>query len=77
MNYFNAKPKAYVNTKTNALEQLQKMLELQPGLYDKCVSTLGFAYGFNQLANRAVHFDYLLSKGIIPKDYLESYEAVE
>ena len=64
------KPKAYVNKETSAIEQLQVMLKEQPELYDTCVSTIGFAYGFSQLANRAIHFDFLLKKGIIPADYL-------
>lgn len=68
--YFDDKPKAHIDENTSALLCLQEMLKNNPKLYDECISTVGFAYGFSQLANRAIHFDYLLSKGVIPKDYL-------
>ena len=64
------KPKAFVDLGTSAAEQLQRMLKVNPKLYEECTDTLGFAYGFSQLANRAFHFDYLLRAGIIPSDYI-------
>ncbi len=71
-NYFNEKPKAFISKETNSIEQLHTMLSSNEELYNKCISTKYFAYGFSQLVNRAIHFDYLLEKGIIPKDYLDN-----
>lgn len=62
-------PKAFIDGKTNAVEQLKVMLDRDPMLYEKCISTVGFAYGFSQLVNRAIHFDWLQKNGIIPSDY--------
>lgn len=64
-------PKAFIDQNTTAMDELIKMLEKCPELYDKCISTPGFAYGFSQLANRAIHFDWLKAKGIIPRNYPE------
>lgn len=65
------KPKAHVDKKTSAMNELYKMCTEHPKLYEECLDTLGFAYSFSQLANRAVHFDYLVAKGLIPSDYFE------
>lgn len=69
---FSDKPKAAVDPKTCAIAELEKMLRQHPALYEKCLETIGFAYGFSQIANRAVHFDYLFAKGLIPLEYLEA-----
>lgn len=66
------KPHAFVESGKMSMDLLQEMLKVSPELYDNCLSTLGFAYGFSQLANKAIHFDYCLLKGIIPKDYLSA-----
>jgi hypothetical protein len=68
------KPKAFISSKTSARSHLETMLLTNEELYNKSISTPGFSYGFSQLANRAIHFDYLYRIGIIPKDYLEEEE---
>lgn len=71
------KPKAYIDKRTSAMEQLQIMLATNPELYNHCISTLGFAYGFSQLANRAIHFDFLFANGLIPSDYCDDMSGVK
>lgn len=75
--YFNDKPKAFINKEVKTLDLLIEMLKKNPKLYDECISTDGFSFGFSQIANRAIHFDYLFRKGIIPKDYLDKIEVEE
>jgi hypothetical protein len=75
-NNFSDKPGAFVDPKTCAIAELEKMIRQHPELYDKCLETIGFAYGFSQIANRAVHFDYLFSKGLIPIAYLDNTKKV-
>lgn len=69
-------PKAHISKGDNAMDLLLKMLQSDPALYDKCIQTPGFAFGFSQLANRAIHFDFLQNvAGVIPKDYPEKFQA--
>lgn len=63
-------PKAHIDPNVTALESLKRMLDAHPELYNQCISTPGFAFEFNQLVNRAIHFDFLQrAVGIIPSDY--------
>lgn len=68
---FSDKPKAFIAKNYGAYENLKGMIEANPHLYDECLSTENFAFHFGQIANKAVHFDYLVGKGLIPKEYLE------
>jgi hypothetical protein len=67
---FNDKPKAFIAADYGALDNLAAMINSAPELYDQCISTDNFSFHFGQIANKAVHFDYLVSKGFIPKEYL-------
>lgn len=75
--YFNDKPKAFINKELLTINLLIEMLQKNPQLYNECIKTNGFSFGFSQIANRAIHFDYLYKKGLIPKDYLEDIEVEE
>lgn len=51
--------KLFVDSEFTAKQSLEKMLNLEPDLYEQCLGTAGFAYHFNQLANKAVKYDAL------------------
>lgn len=61
------KPKAFIAEGFSALDNLQEMLKTEPNLYDECISKQGFAFHFNQLANKAIHYDFIVKH--ILKDY--------
>lgn len=68
---FSDKPKAFIAEGYGTYDNMARMIKASPELYDQCIGTADFAFHFSQLANKAVHFDYLVAKGVIPKEYLE------
>ena len=50
-------PGPFIDWNKTSQECLEQMLSTSPDIYEKCLDTIGFAYGFNQLANRAIRFD--------------------
>jgi hypothetical protein len=70
------KPTAIILTESSTVDSIKELLKHKE-LFDLCTNTEGFAYHFNQLANKAVHFDYMMSVGLIPKDYFTNGEYNE
>jgi hypothetical protein len=52
------KPKAYINDQFDAIENVNQMLNIDSGLFDTCCNTVNFAFHFNQICNKAVHYHY-------------------
>lgn len=67
-------PLAFIDKTMTTENALRRMLKNNEELYDKISTTIGFAYEFNQIANKAFHFDFLQAAGIIPKNYPENCE---
>lgn len=63
------KPTVKIFRESNTVKCINEMMKHEKLFYE-CTDTEDFAYYFSQLSNRAICFDYLLSIGVIPEDYL-------
>lgn len=52
----------HINEDYDAEKCLKEMININMSLYDQCLSTVGFAFCFSQLVNRAVSYDALKAK---------------
>lgn len=71
------KPKVFISKRFGAIDNLKEMFDSDANLYDQCISKENFAFHFGQLANKAIHFDYLVGKGFIPKEYMEDLTTMK
>lgn len=57
------RPAAWISKQypVSTTKYLENMLEIDPELYDLILKTPGFAYAFNQITNKAIHYDFIVS----------------